>query len=46
MIIHNDKYWDKYYQSIKKVNQASNFAKFLKKKVLKKKDIVFKVYII
>ena len=42
MIIHNDKYWDRYYQK-KKKNLPSNFVKFIKKKILKKKDIVLDV---
>jgi SAM-dependent methyltransferase len=43
MINHNIKYWDKYYKSKIKINLPSNFAKFIKKKVLKKKDIVLDV---
>ena len=43
MIINNEKYWNKYYLSKKKINLPSNFAKFIKKKFLKKKDIVLDV---
>ena len=43
MIINNKKYWDKYYRQKKKINLASNFAKFVNKKFLKKKDIVLDV---
>lgn len=43
MIINNEKYWNKYYRSKKKINLASNFAKFINKKFLKKKDIVLDV---
>ena len=43
MITNNEKYWNKYYQSQKKKSPASNFAKFINKKFLKKKDIVLDV---
>ena len=43
MIINNEKYWDKYYHQKKKINLPSNFAKFVNKKFLKKKDIVLDV---
>ena len=43
MIINNEKYWNKYYLSKKKINLPSNFAKFVKKKFLKKSDTVLDV---
>jgi len=43
MITNNKKYWNKYYESQKKISFASNFAKFINKKFLKKKDIVLDV---
>lgn len=43
MITNNEKYWNKYYKSQKKKSPASNFAKFINKKFLKKKDIVLDV---
>ena len=43
MIVNNEKYWNKYYRSKRKINLASNFAKFIKKKFLKRKDIILDV---
>ncbi len=36
-------YWNKYYKYLKQDNKESNFARFIKKKLVKKKDIILDV---
>lgn len=43
MNINNKLYWNKFYRSDKKEFKPSNFAKFLKKKHIKKNDIILDV---
>ena len=39
----NIKYWNNYYQKFHNKNTESNFAKFIKKKLIKKKDTILDV---
>ena len=36
-------YWNKYYKSLRQDNKESNFAKFIKNKLVNKKDIILDV---
>ena len=36
-------YWNKYYKSLRQDNKESNFAKFIKDKLVNKKDIILDV---
>ena len=43
MNINNNSYWNKYYKSRRLIHSPSNFAKYINKSFLKKKDVILDV---
>ncbi len=43
MNINNNSYWNKYYKSRRLIYSPSNFAKYINKNFLKKKDVILDV---